>query len=290
MNTECDDKCGHEFYTAHLISGCLPCTQCCDDEKDELTKECMNSNKKCKMRFTPCLRVGTTPSRPSEQIFHLNTLPTAQTTTSIESEILTTQVNTVDKSVSGKFSSSITPTRSLNNEALITKAADSGKQDGISIINITVIMFMVVLALCLLLSANRFRHIRRSSREQNSSSNGGNDTARGRAPPRPCFSVINQPSQEPPSPPLNRSESPQANGSDSPELNDSASPQTDGSESPRPSENVSPQANETAPSQSNGSVSSQAIRAASHHSEPRGSVLVKSSQFSQEQVKANPGE
>ena len=58
-----------------FIFGCQPCTECCNDEKDEIAEDCANSEKKCKVRSTPCsreLKLSTT----SETVKVSTTLPT----------------------------------------------------------------------------------------------------------------------------------------------------------------------------------------------------------------------
>ena len=61
-NTECDDKCLRGYYKEQFIFGCHPCTECCNDEKDEIAEECVNSKKKCKVRSMPCKRESTLSS------------------------------------------------------------------------------------------------------------------------------------------------------------------------------------------------------------------------------------
>ena len=53
-NSDCDDKCAHGFYSAPFIFSCFPCTQCCNDSKDEIVEECESYGKKCKVRSAPC--------------------------------------------------------------------------------------------------------------------------------------------------------------------------------------------------------------------------------------------
>ena len=50
----CDGKCVEGYYLATFIFTCFPCTECCNDGKDEKAKECGNYPKKCKVRSTPC--------------------------------------------------------------------------------------------------------------------------------------------------------------------------------------------------------------------------------------------
>ena len=62
-NSECDDKCTHGFYSEPFTFSCFPCTQCCNDSKDEMVEECANYGKKCKVRLASCSNVPTTASQ-----------------------------------------------------------------------------------------------------------------------------------------------------------------------------------------------------------------------------------
>ena len=74
-NTECDDKCLPGYYEVPFIFGCHHCTECCNDEKDEIAGDCANSEKKCKVRSTPCSR-KLKPSTTSQTVKVSTTLPT----------------------------------------------------------------------------------------------------------------------------------------------------------------------------------------------------------------------
>ena len=50
------------YYKEPFIFGCHPCTDCCNDDKDEIAEECANSKKKCKVRSMPCKRESTLSS------------------------------------------------------------------------------------------------------------------------------------------------------------------------------------------------------------------------------------
>ena len=73
-NSECDDKCAHGFYSEPFTFSCFPCTQCCNDSKDEMVEECANYGKKCKVRLASCSNVPTTASQ-SEKTFIKTTQP-----------------------------------------------------------------------------------------------------------------------------------------------------------------------------------------------------------------------
>ena len=77
-NTECDDKCLPGYYKEPFIFGCHPCTDCCNDEKDEIAEECANSEKKCKVRATPCSRESKRSN--SSETVQLKVSPTSPTT------------------------------------------------------------------------------------------------------------------------------------------------------------------------------------------------------------------
>ena len=227
-NTKCDKKCGNGFYTVHLISSCLPCTQCCDDGKDEVATECMNNKEKCKVRYTKCTHVHTMSSKPPDHSDNISvTLPTTQTVP-LESETTTMPVDEQENLVSEKFSTTTTPTWPVHNEALNVEAVESGKQDGISIV---VILLMIVLAMCLVMSVIliskklpvRDLGMLRSSREQNSN-NGGNNIAPRNSPPQSNWSASYTSGQDSASSALNRPESSQPNVSESPQSSESVSP------------------------------------------------------------------
>lgn len=285
-NTKCDNKCGHGFYTVPLISSCLLCTQCCDDEKDEFATECMNNKNKCKVRHTTCAHVQTVSSTPLDR--SSVTLPTTQTAP-LESKIttITVPVNEEEKLVSDKFSTSITPTWSVDNEAL--------KQDGTSIV---VILLMVVLAMCLVMSVvvvtKKFTPVRdmlRSSREQNSD-NEGNSITRRQTPPRSQWSASHTSGQDFPSSLLNRPESSQPNQSASPPSSGSASPLLNRPESSQSNRPESPKISGSAGSalgsaspQADGCTSPKLNRCASH--QPRWAASAHSSRSAQQKDKSN---
>ncbi|XP_078370091.1 uncharacterized protein LOC144653853 isoform X2 [Oculina patagonica] len=292
-NTKCDTKCGHGFYTFPLISSCLPCTQCCDDGKDEFATECMDNKNKCKVRHTACAHVQTVSSKPP--VRSRITLPTTNTS---EIKTKTGAVNKEENLLSDKLSTSITPTWSVDNKALKDETVMSGKQDGTSIV---VIMLAVALAMCLVVSslviAKKFipgRDFLRSSREQNSD-NGGNNITQRQPPSRSqslashtsgqdtASSLYNRPESFQP----NQSESPSSSGSASPLLNRPESSQSSRPESPKisgsavsPLGSASPRADESTLPQPNGYTSSQPCLAAS----------AQSRRSSQEQDKSNLGD
>ena len=57
-NTVCDSKCVEGHYPVPFIFACFPCTECCNDGKDEKAKECGNFAKECKLRSTPCTNIN----------------------------------------------------------------------------------------------------------------------------------------------------------------------------------------------------------------------------------------
>ena len=312
-NTKCDSKCGSGFYTVVLISGCFPCTQCCGDGKDEFAAECANNKKKCKVRPTPCTRVQTTPSKPTTRNYSTSkTSPTVQTAR----DRTTTTVNEEEKSVSGESRISITPTSTLDNEVLRSEKVESGKEDGI---NIVVILLIIAAALCVVLFITMIvkrvmpvGDMLRPSREQDSNNEGCN-ISQGGTPPLPHSSARS--SQDSETPLLNRSESPQPNGSTLPQHmvstplhtneavlsqpNESESPKPNRSASPHSRDSLSPQAREYEPSQPNisrsvspqtsESVSSQPDRSASTHPNQLAAAAAQSNRSAQEQGKSNPG-
>ena len=266
------------------------------------------------MRSTPCTRVQTTPSKPSERNSHTsNTLPTTQTVT-LESDRTTMAVIEEEERVSDEISTSITPTSAtLDNELLRNERVESGKQDGISIV---VILLIIAVALCLVLSVSvivkRFipvrRYMLRSFREQDSH-NGGYRPAQEGTPPRPHSSASDQSSQESATPVLNRSKSTQPDVSVSPHpMPVSTSRQANGAVSSQPNTSASLQSNGSAPSPPNGHESPQPNRSGSASPQPSASVLsqtggsesthpnqsaaaaAQSVRSAQEQDKSNPGE
>ena len=303
-NTKCESKCAPGFYTVRLISGCFPCAQCCGDEKDEFAVECANNKKKCKVRFTPCTRVQTTPSKPTKRNYSTsNTSPTVKTA----GDRTTMASNEEEKSVSGELSISITPTSALDNDVEKVK---TGQQDGISIV---VILLIVAVALCVVLSVVIVKRIipvgdmLRSSREQDSN-NEGCKISQGGTPPLPHSSARS--SQDSATPLFNRSESPQhmvptplqTNGAVSSHPNESESPEPNSStsfhssdsvsshpnelESPQPnrSRSVLPQPSEAVSSQTDGSASTLSNESAA------ASAAAQSNRYAQDQVRSNQGE
>ena len=266
------------------------------------------------MRSTPCTRVQTTPPKPTTRNYSTseptkrnystsNTSPTVQ----VAGDSTTVTVN--ESSVFGERSISITPTSALDNEVLKNERVDSGKQDGISIV---VILLIVAVALCVVLSfsmiVKRFipvGYTLRSSRKQNSSNEGCN-ISQGGTPPLPHPSA--RASQDSATPLLTRSESPQPSGSATPQDMVSTSLHTNGAvsslpnepESPEPnrstsvhsSDSLSPQARAYEPPQPNISRSASAQPSESVSSQPDqlAATGAQSNRSAEEQVKSNPGE
>ena len=116
-NTLCDHKCLPGYYTVPFIFGCHPCTECCNDQKDEVAGDCANSEKKCKVRSTPCSR-ELKPSTTSETVKLSTTLPTTykkpitSDPTQLESKV-EKHISTVSPPLSGNN------TNSDDNSALI---------------------------------------------------------------------------------------------------------------------------------------------------------------------------
>ena len=308
-NTKCDSKCRPGFYTVRLIFGCLPCAQCCGDGKDEFAAECANNKKKCKVRSTPCAHVQTTLLKPTKRNYSTsNTSPTIHT----PDDRTTMTVNEKEKSVLGELSISITATPALDKEVLKNEKAESGKQDGISIV---VILLIIAAALCVVLSMSLIVKrvipvgvMLRSSRDQDSNNEGSN-ISQGGTPPLHHSSARS--SQDSATPLLNRSESPQPHGSatlqhmvsTSMHTSEAVSSQPNESESPEPNrstslhcrDSLSSQARTYEPSQPNitRSVSpdpSQPDGSASVHANQSAAAAVQSSRSSQEHVKSNQGE
>ena len=286
-NTECDNKCGPGFYTVRLISGCFPCTRCCGDGKDEYAAECANNKKKCKVRYTPCNRFHTMPSKPTK-LSTSNTLPTVQKA----GERTTIAVNEEEKSVSGELSiSAITPTSALDNEMSKDEVVESGKQNEISIV---VILLIITVALCVVLSVSIIVkkvmlvvNMSRSSREQDSNNESCN-ISQGGTPPLPHSSARS--SQDSATPLLNRSEQPQPNGSASPQEMSSTPLQSNGAVSSQPSESESREPDRSTSLHSSVSVSSQPDGCTLTHSNQSTAAAAQSSRAAQERVKSNPGE
>jgi len=304
-----------------LISGCFPCAQCCGDGKDEFAAECAN-NKKCKVRPTPCIRVDTTPSKPANRNYSSSkptkrNYSTSNTSTTVQTagDRTTMTVNEEENSLFGELSISITPTSAFDNGVLKDGRVESGKQDGISIV---VILLIIAAALCVVLSISvivkRFipvRYMLRSSMGQDSNNEGCN-ISQGGTLPLPHSSARS--SQDSATPLLNRSESPQPNGYATPQhmvstslhTNEAVSSQRNESESPEPnksttahsSDSLSPQAREYEPPQPNisrsvspqpsESVSSQPDGSASTHPNQSAAAAAQSNRPAQEQVKSNP--
>jgi len=110
-NSDCDDKCAHGFYSAPFIFGCFPCTQCCNDSKDEIVEECESYGKKCKVRSAPC----TNPVPPTA----------FQTTTDSQTPSTLSQITHPEREITtGTFS--VPPSWPANNhEADEGRAIDS---------------------------------------------------------------------------------------------------------------------------------------------------------------------
>jgi len=266
------------------------------------------------VRPTPCTRVQTTPSKPTTRNYSTSkTSPTVQTAR----DRTTTTVNEEEKSVSGESRISITPTSTLDNEVLRSEKVESGKEDGI---NIVVILLIIAAALCVVLFITMIvkrvmpvGDMLRPSREQDSNNEGCN-ISQGGTPPLPHSSARS--SQDSETPLLNRSESPQPNGSTLPQHmvstplhtneavlsqpNESESPKPNRSASPHSRDSLSPQAREYEPSQPNisrsvspqtsESVSSQPDRSASTHPNQLAAAAAQSNRSAQEQGKSNPGD
>ena len=321
-DTKCDSKCGPGFYTVRLISGCFPCTQCCDDGKDELAVECANNKKKCKVRPAPCTRVETTPSKPTNRNYSTskpikrnystsNTSPTIQTA----GDRTTKTVNEEEKTVSGELTVLITPNSTLHNYTTVLKPG---------VINIKMILLITVPVWCTVLflfisviiakKGKLGRDMLRSPRKQDSNHEGCNIFQVG-TPPLLHSSALC--SQDFATPLLNRSESPQPNRSATPQhivstslhTNEAVSSQPKESESPEPnrstslhsSDSLSPQAREyelpqhnisrSVSPQPSESVSSQPDGSASTHpNQSAAAAAAQSNRPAQEQVKSNPGE
>ena len=141
-NTECDDKCLPGYYEEPFIFGCHPCTDCCNDEKDEIAKECANSEKKCKVRSMPC-------SRESKQ---------SKTSETVRLKVSTTSPTTYKKPITSdptrlelkleKHTSKVSPTVSENNLVVDsqTKAARSHNQNTNGNDNVLLIVCTVLAA------------------------------------------------------------------------------------------------------------------------------------------------
>lgn len=301
MNTKCDHKCGHGFYTVDLISSCLPCTQCCDDGKDELAMECMNNKKKCKVRYSTCTQVHTTPWKPPDRSYNSSSTLSTTQTLPLESDTTTTQVNKEEKAVSDQLITSVTPDLSVENEALKGEAVQPGKQDGTSIV---VILLTVVLAMCLVLSAlvitKKFLPgigLLRSSREQNRENGGNTITSRQPSSQSRHWSASHKSGQDsvsllfnrPESSQTNRSESPQSSGCTTVSFNRPESSQSSRPECPKINMSAgSPQPDGCNLPQPSGYTQSQLNRFPSHL--PRLTASEQSSQFAQPQDKSNLGE
>ena len=91
-----------------FIFGCHPCTECCNDEKDEVAGDCANSEKKCKVRSTPCSR-ELKPSTTSETVKVATTLPTTY-----KKPIITSDPTQLESKVE-KHTSTVSPPWSGNN-------------------------------------------------------------------------------------------------------------------------------------------------------------------------------
>jgi len=291
-----------------LISGCFPCAQCCGDGKDEFAAECANNKNKCKVRSAPCTRVQTTPFKSTTRNYSTsNTSPTVQTAGD-----RTTTVNEGENSVLGELNISVTTTSGLDNEVLKIERVETGKQDGLSIV---VILLIVAVALCVVLSFSLIvkrcipvGYRLRSSREQNSNDEGCN-ISQGATPPLPHSAARS--SQDSATPLLNRSESPQPNESAAPQdmvstslhTNGAVSSQPNDPESPKPnrstsvysSDSVSPQAREYEPPQPQNTSSSVSPRprepvSSQPDKSTAAAAAAQSNRCFQEQVKSNPGE
>ena len=288
-NTECDNKCGPGFYTVPLISGCFPCSQCCGDGKDEFAAECANNKKKCKVRYTPCTRFQTTPSKPNKRNYS-----SSNTATAVQKadERTTMDVNEEEKSVSGELSiSAITPTSALDNEMPKDEIIESEKQDGTSIV---VILLIIAAGLCVVLSISAIvkrvlpvGNMSRSSREQDSNNEGCN-ISQGGTPPLPHSSARS--SQDSATPLLNRSESPQPNESASPQQMSSPPVQTSGAILSQPNASELPEPDRSTSLHSRVSVSSQPDGCTLTHSNQSTATTAQSNRAAEEQVKSIPGE
>ena len=124
-NTECDDKCLPGYYKEPFIFGCHLCTDCCNDEKDEIAEECANSEKKCKVRATPCGRQSKrSNSSETVRLKGSTTLPTTY------KKPITSDPTRLESKLE-KHTSKVSPTLSGNNFVVDsqTKAARSHNQN-----------------------------------------------------------------------------------------------------------------------------------------------------------------
>ena len=162
-NTECDDKCLPGYYKEPFIFGCHPCTDCCNDEKDEIAEECANSEKKCKVRSTPC-------SRESKR---------SNTSETVRLKVSTTSPTTYKKPIR------VLPIPSSNNLAVNfqTKGARShnqntnGNDNNVLIIACTVFADFATLGIIVLISLKLCRRINADTVLTHCNRNSNDDSA-----------------------------------------------------------------------------------------------------------------
>ena len=160
-NTECDDKCLRGYYKEQFIFGCHPCTECCNDEKDEIAEECVNSKKKCKVRSMPCSRESKRSN--SSETVRLKVSTTSPTT---YKKPITSDPTWLE-SKPEKHTSNVLPTLSGNNLVVNfqTKAARShdqntnGNDNNVLIIACTVFAAFATLGIIVLISFKLCRRI-----------------------------------------------------------------------------------------------------------------------------------
>ena len=83
-NTECDDKCAEGYYPAPFIFDCFICTECCNDGKDEMAKECAKFGNKCKVRSVPCTKRPAKSSETTTASQKLSSMHTPETSTTFQ--------------------------------------------------------------------------------------------------------------------------------------------------------------------------------------------------------------
>lgn len=138
-----------------FIFGCDRCTECCNDERDEVAEECANSEKKCKVRSTPCRRESK-PSNTAEAVgLNVSTTLPAKHKRPITSD--PTRLETKLE----KHTSTVSPTLSVNNLVVDSQSNTNGNDNKALITAFTVCAAFATLGIIIIIIFIAFKFCRR---------------------------------------------------------------------------------------------------------------------------------